>query len=378
MRLPIPRFKVLLYGPGLPPAGLKARAHFEESVLVIQGKGHWYTIQGDKLGLKIGGFDGRQWLLSWDTPSGPATAMLQGEHAVEAFIKLAPPEVSAEFKRVRWAHDNKGRLFRFGRALLAVLFLVPVVGLGLFWIYADEASHWAADQVSQEQKDRLGDLAFEQMRPSLKLLGRGEVREVVEFIGVRVTTGSRNRYVFHVADSPQVNAFALPGGHVIVYTGLLRETKNANELAAILAHEASHVEKRHALRNIIHALGWRAVLAVVLGDFSGGIWGNMAEQLDDMNYSRDLEREADGEALVMLRRAGVSADGMLPFFERMAEHEAAERKTADAGIWAAHPSSQERIVALRKQVASQAHYQSRYLPVDWPRFQQALSRLPAG
>lgn len=372
MRLPIPEFKVLLYGPGVPPAGIKARAHFEESVLVIQGKGHWYTVQGDKLSLKTGGFDGRQWLLSWYTPSGPATAMLQGENAVEAFIKLAPPVVSDELKRVRRVYGNRGRMFRFGMALLAALFLAPVAALGLFWMYADEVSHWAADQVSQEQKERLGDLAFEQMRPSLKLLGRGDVREVVEFVGVRVTTGSRNRYVFHVADSPQVNAFALPGGHVIVYTGLLRETRNANELAAILAHEASHVEKRHALRNIIHALGWRAVLAVVLGDFSGGIWGGMAERLGDVNYSRDLEREADREALLMLRRAGVSAAGMLPFFERMAEHE-----TADAGIWATHPSSQERIAALRGQIAAQESYQSRLLPVDWRRFQHALSRLPA-
>ncbi len=370
MRLPIPEFKVLLYGPGLPPAGVKARAHFEESVLVIQGRGHWFTIQGDKLRLNTGGFDGRQWLLSWYTPSGPVTAMLQGEDAVEVFIKLAPAAVSDELRKVRREHGDKGRMFRFGATLLAVLALLPVVALGLFWIYGDAVSRWAADRVSQEQKDRLGELAFEQMRSSLNLVERGEVREMVEFIGVRVTTGSRNRYVFHVADSPQVNAFAFPGGHVVVYTGLLRATKNANELAAILAHEASHVEKRHTLRNIIHALGWRAALSAALGDLSGGIWENMAAELGNMGYSRDLEREADSEALVMLRRAAVSADGMLPFFERMAKPE-----TEGSGIWATHPSSQERVAALREQIARQPTYQSHPLPVDWPDFQRALSRL---
>jgi len=96
----------------------------------------------------------------------------------------------------------------------------------------------------------------------------------------------------------------------------------------------------------------------------------MAAELGNMGYSRDLEREADSEALVMLRRAAVSADGMLPFFERMAKHE-----TEGTGIWATHPSSQERIAALREQIARQPAYQSHPLPGDWPDFQRALSRL---
>jgi len=374
MPLPIPEFKLLLYGPGLPAGGIRARAHFEESVLVVQGKGHWFAIQGDKLSLKAGGFDGRQWLLSWDTPSGPATAMLQGEDAAEAFIKLAPAAVSDELSRMHRAHGDRGGRFRLGRALLGVLLLAPVLALGLFWIYADNVSHWAADRVTQEQANRLGERAFEQMRPALKLVERGDVRGMVEFIGVRLTTGSRNRYVFHVVDAPQVDAIALPGGHVVVYTGLLRETQSANELAAILAHTASHVEKRHTLRNIIHALGWRAALAAAVGDFSGGVWGNMAAQLGHMRYSQDMEREADREALVMLRRAGVTSDGMIPFFERMAKYETAPA-TADAGIWATHPSSPERFAALREQIAAQPLYQSRPLPVDWRQFKRALSLL---
>lgn len=132
MRLPIPTFKVLLYGPGLPSAGLKARAHFEESVLVIQGKGHWFTIQGDKLRLKTGGFDGRQWLLTWNTPSGLVAAMLQGDDAVEHFIDLAPPVVSEELKRVHLAHGDRRRLRSTGR-MLRLLALVFLAGLAVYW-----------------------------------------------------------------------------------------------------------------------------------------------------------------------------------------------------------------------------------------------------
>lgn len=375
MRLPIPEFKVLLYGPGLPPAGIKARAHFEESVLVIQGKGHWFTIQGDRLSLKAGGFDGRQWLLSWYTPAGPASAMLQGDDAVRAFIKLAPPAVSMELRQVLRAHGDRGRRFRFGMTLLGLFVFVPVLALGLLWIFSDVVSHWAADQVSQAQKDRLGEVLFEQMRPSLSLVERGDLRETVEFIGVRVTTGSRHRYVFHVAESPQINLLALPGGHVIVYTGLLREMQSANELAAVLAHATSHVEQRHVMRNMIHALGWRAALAAVRQDFSNRIWRERVTQLGSLRFSQDMEREADSETLFMLRRAGVSADGVLPFFERMAKHEKAHNETVAAAIWTTHPASQQRIAKLREQIATQSNYQSQLLSVDWPQFQHALSRL---
>jgi hypothetical protein len=121
MRLPIPTFKVLLYGPGLPAAGLKGRAHFEESVLVIQGKGHWFTIQGDKLQLKTGGYDGRQWMLAWDSPSGPATAMLQGDDAVAHFIDVAPSVVSDELKRVHLAHGDRRRLLSTGRMVVFIM-----------------------------------------------------------------------------------------------------------------------------------------------------------------------------------------------------------------------------------------------------------------
>jgi hypothetical protein len=136
MRLPIPKFKVLLYGPGLPAAGLKARAHFEASVLVVEGKGHWFTIQGDRLSLKTGGFDGRQWLLFWYTPTGAITAMLQGDDAAEAFIKLAPPAVSEELGRMRIAHGEGGHRSRWRLALLVLAIFVLLLILGVFSIHA--------------------------------------------------------------------------------------------------------------------------------------------------------------------------------------------------------------------------------------------------
>ncbi len=373
MRLPIPKFKVLLYAPGLPASGVFASAHFEDSVLVVQGKGDWFAIQGDRVRLKTGGFDGRQWLLSWQTPAGAADAMLQGDDAVEALINLAPPVIAEEFKRAHLAHTDRGGMFRTGFMLLGLFFLLSI---GIFWIYADAVGDWAADQLSDQQKQRLVGQTFDQLSPSLRLLERGEVQDTVAYIGVRVTTGSPQRYVFHVAHSPRVNAVALPDGHIVVFTGLLRATRSAEELAAILAHLASHIEKRHSLSNVLHLLGWRAVLAAAIGETSDGVWQGLAPELENQHYSQAMEREADAESVVMLRRARISADGLIPVLERIAAQATPKDVSSDSGFAGSHPLNPGRVEALRQQIVMQSPYRSHPLSIEWDSFRNSVANAP--
>lgn len=369
-RLPTPEFKVLLYGADLPAAGLKARAHFEPGVLVIQGRGHWFTVQANRISLKTGGYDGRQWLISWSSPSGPMTAMLQGENTVDIFIKVAPPEIARKLSRVRKTHARREWKFKLGIALLGIVVLTPLLALGVFLIYADDFSEWAADQISIQQEVRLGDLAFEQMQPSLRTMEEGAAHDAVELIGVRLTGGGNNyRFRFHTAEDPRVNALALPGGHIVVFTGLIRAAESAEEVAGVLAHEIGHVERRHALRNMIHGLGWRAVLGVALWDFSGGVWGNMARELVTLSYSRDLELEADREGVSLLRRAGLPADGMAQFFERMDR----DAKSPPA-LLSSHPGGMERLAALHELVGGLGYYPSQPLDIDWDWVKRDLAR----
>jgi len=367
-RLPKPKFKVLMYGPDLPSGGVPGLAHFDPGVLVLEGRGDWYTVQSNRIGLKAGGFDGRQWLITWDSPAGSMTAMLQGDDAVDAFIRLVPPEITGELHRARGVHRRREAAFRAVLVLIALLFLLPVLALGLFWLNADRVSQWAAERISLEQESVLGDLAFEQMRPGLKLMQEGPITDVVEWVGVRLTAGSKYRYTFHVAEDPAVNALAMPGGHVVVFTGLLGVAESADELAGVLAHEVSHVERRHSLRNLLHGLGWRAVLSVALGDFSGGVWRDMAAELGTLAYGRDLEREADLEGLKLLRRAGIPADGMGTFYARLAEG-----GKQPVPLLSTHPAGTERLAALREAIEKQGGYTSQSLSVDWTALRRALA-----
>lgn len=370
MSLPTPEFKVLLFGPRLPAAGLRARAHFENGVLVVHGRDHWYTACPPALDMRTGGFDGRQWIVTWDSPLGRFEAILQGDSAMNMFVDQAPEELAKRLHGVRRKHRQAGQRFRLALWIAVLILFLPVFALAWFWLNADRFSQWAAEQISLEQEIRLGELAFAQMRPRLRLLSEdAPADEVVERIGVRLSAGSAYPFQFHVAEDARVNAFALPGGHVVVFTGLLKAADSADEVAGVLAHEISHVEARHSLRALLHGLGLRAVMAVALGDYAGGVWGDMAGELGRLSYSRDLEREADLDGLKHLRRAGLAAEGMARFFEKMATPD------GHGGVeWlSSHPASGERLAALRAAIRAQGDYPRQALYSDWEQIRRTLN-----
>ncbi len=358
MGIPIPEFKVLLYGPSFNPAGIKARARFENGSLAISLRKGSFLVPPHLLSLRTGGYDGRQWLVTWQSHDGAYSAMLQGEEMLEAFAQLAPAAIGQQLLQARKSQTRVGRRFKLGLALLALVLLLPLLALGLFRANADRLGDWAVSHISLEQEQRLGDLVFAQMRPSLKLIAPGPASAAVTAIGKRLTDESLYRYQFHVVVDPQINAYALPGGHIVVYTGLLQAAENAGEAAGVLAHEISHVEQRHALRGMVHSVGPRAVLGVLLGNYSGGVWGNLAEHLGSLSYDREPESEADLEGLKILRRAGVPVNGMETFFAKMAARE-------DAQLLARHPAGEERLATLRAAIAIKSTYDLRPLPIDW-------------
>lgn len=355
------------FPPGPPGAGRPARARFVATTLRIEVEGEQASIPGHALTFRSGGFDGRQWLVEWPVPEGRGSLHLADADSARQLLADAPAEVVRRFEQNFSELRRRERHFRTGLALLAALCLLPLAAIGLVWWKADVITAWATDRISLEHEQVIGDLAFAQMRASLKLRQEGPAPQLVRDLGARLTAGSRYRYRWLVADNPEVNAFAMPGGYVVVYTGLLKAADNAEEVAGVLAHEVQHVERRHALRNLIHDLGWRALMALALGDASGSVWADAAGRLIGLSYSRDLEREADLGGLKALRQAALPAGGMLSFFEKLAR-----REGPGIALLASHPATEERLTSLRRAIAAQGPYPAKAIDQDWARLRAAL------
>jgi len=120
-----------------------------------------------------------------------------------------------------------------------------------------------------------------------------------------------------VIKSNITNAFALPGGGIVVYDAILNNMNSPEQLAALLAHEYSHVELKHATRNLFRTLSGYLFLSVIFGDMSGvgGVLIENAHQLRNLGYSRELETEADNHGLEVLQQNNINYMGMVDLFE---------------------------------------------------------------
>lgn len=117
-------FRVLLFLPGQFPSGIRARLRLRDAVLEFNAPGVWITLLADRVSLDPGGFDGRQWVLSWETDAGRASAMLTGKADLRTLRRLAPPVLADKIDRALGQMQRRRRL----RGWLALLLLVALLG----------------------------------------------------------------------------------------------------------------------------------------------------------------------------------------------------------------------------------------------------------
>jgi predicted Zn-dependent protease len=150
-----------------------------------------------------------------------------------------------------------------------------------------------------------------------------------------------------VVESNDVNAFAVPGGHIVVYDAILEGMKTPEELAALLGHEGSHVALRHSLRNIFRSMARKMFLLVVIGG-DAGIAGYLADRADDLKgleYSRALETEADDNGIILMRKSGLNPSGMMRLMELLQKESAGREPSA---LLSTHPVFESRIKNIRR------------------------------
>jgi predicted Zn-dependent protease len=152
-----------------------------------------------------------------------------------------------------------------------------------------------------------------------------------------------------VVESNEINAFAIPGGHIVVYDAILDRMKTPEQLAALLGHEASHIALRHSLRTIFRELARKMFLALVVGNESGivSVVVNNADELKGLQYSRSLETEADNNGLQLMVKSHIDTQGMLRLMQLL-QQESGGREPAP--FLSTHPVFKERISNIEKQL----------------------------
>ena len=170
--------------------------------------------------------------------------------------------------------------------------------------------------------------------------------------------------VFFIVKSSEINAFAGPGGYIGINSALILATKNESELAAVMAHEMSHVRLHHLYRMIQHQKQMRApMLASLLASVALGIInptlasGAVAASLtgfaqDSINFTRSNEKEADRIGIDMLIKAGFNPRSMASFFKKMQENSRYYYTANIPAILRSHPLDEDRIAEAENRSAN--------------------------
>jgi predicted Zn-dependent protease len=224
---------------------------------------------------------------------------------------------------------------------------------------------------SDAELNHMGVTSFEQMKKDIPISKDKATNDFVLCVADAITanvpkSAHQGDWEVVVFDSEQVNAFALPGGKIGVYTGILNVTENQDQLAAIMGHEVGHVLEHHSNErlsaNKLSNVGL-AVAAIAIGASevdNKGLWvaglGVGVQYGVIMPYSRSHESEADIVGQDLMARSGFVPEASVQLWKNMAKLS----KTSPPEFMSTHPSNETRIKQLNKHLAvSQPYYLSK-------------------
>lgn len=358
-----PFFKGRLFGPGLPGAGLTASGRWHDDKLVLNTESISLLVPAGDLRLEQAGFNLRQVRVSWRSAQGDFALFIGEAEDADRFLFQAPQSIAMHAGiAARRRHRVESR-FRAALLVYGLVLCLPLFLLALFLMNTDRLAGWVAQAVPPEQEARIGSLVLAQTRAHTRLVQQGPAHAAITDIGTKLTAGSRYAYQWFVAENNEVNAFAAPGGVIVVYTGLIAQTSRADELAGVIAHEIAHVEQRHSLKNMIKSASLGVLLSIAVGDWSGSAIGGWIANLTQLKFSRDAEMEADREGARRMAGAGIAPDHMVDFFARLAKNE--HSIAVPLSILATHPASEERMAALRQVISILPQRRYQPLNIDW-------------
>ena len=289
-------------------------------------------------------------LRSVDEPEGGDSRRIRAGNGRARLVIEDPPLIAAIAERApRIARRESGWTVLCLRwaGLLAVSIAVLLATL---WFGLPRFADQATRLVPHEWEIAFGDRLVEPVIRHLTQLddtdevafctaarGRAALEELTRRLA---PAASPYRFEVRVVNLEMVNAFALPGGQIVIAEGLLHFAESADEVAGVLAHEMGHVLHRHSTASIIESLGLAFLFGAMLGDLGTGVISGAGETLVGLSFRREAEAQADERAFALLERARLSSRGIANFFERMQGK--ARDRPALLHLLSSHPPTESR------------------------------------
>lgn len=309
------------------------------------------VVSFDSQGITLTQHDGaRSWQIGWHdvsvTEGGASGKMLffksQGTGVViftEARDALmhaqhaSGPGYEAIWADVK-AHASQRRLSEGGLWLLAIASVVLLIW-GVVWASSDGVDY-AIDILPTSVDRQLGESARESMSQFGEPVDDEAIRalcmSIFEVLKVHAPDDEGFDYRLEVLENEMPNAFAMPGGQMVLLTGLLELMDGPEEVAGVLAHELAHVYRRHSMRRLLQTAGLMTLGQIAIGDVTGAaaMLASAAGLAALQHYSREAEEDADLRGVELMHKAGIDPEYLAKSFLKLQAHHEARKQEEEA------------------------------------------------
>lgn len=275
------------------------------------------------------------------------TCFTSDEDILDHWALLRSNHTRQQIRRIKVRDDTSRRV---KLTLYALASCVVLIWVGSFVYDAIVAS--VVKQIPREWERQFGDKALAEERKEKESIflddtnREAQLAVLVEPL-LRVVHAGSNEFRFHLVEDPEPNAMSLPGGNVIVTTGLLEMTDQAEELLGVFAHEFAHERKRHVFQEWLSAGGPWLVLQILMSDRNGrlNLMSDISGVLIMQSFSQKHEREADDVGFDYLVAANVNPHGMIEALTKLKVGEGFNPGALEA--FSSHPATEKRIRHLQ-------------------------------
>ncbi|NBC82938.1 MAG: M48 family metalloprotease [Bacteroidetes bacterium] len=254
-------------------------------------------------------------------------------------------------------------------------FLILIASAALIWYLftlIPSSKENTLSKLKIAQEEQLGDKLMKEIQkdPDFKLIENATLDSALYTIQQRLLHAmgtTEYEYRIYPFDNEMVNAFAMPGGNILVSSGLIQLAEKPEELAAVIAHEMGHVENRHVIYKLIKEIGLSILLTgdqMVLGEVSR-VAGSSA-------FDRRQEAKADEFALALLEDAHIHPIVMASFFRRLSDEVGSYNEKMQ--VFMTHPHNNARIKAALE-YKTDSSFSAEPIELDWTQIKMAVSHL---
>lgn len=233
---------------------------------------------------------------------------------------------------------------------LLLQFLTIIVLFFATWFLlskVDWATIFKVGQATKKTEEKLGDLYWELIKRSENEIHSASATAALNKMINRICKNNAidsTKIKIHLVKNDEVNAFALPNNHLVVYSGLIAACEHEAELCGILSHEIAHMEKNHVMRKLIKEAGISVLISISTGSGGSEMIKETLKLLSSTAYDRNLESEADMTAVNYLINANIDPEQFANFLYKLSKEEV---NLPDQFSWiSTHPGSEERATKI--------------------------------